>query len=253
MVKNKFMQFYEETNDLYIYGDIVDYKWYEEDVTANDVRNKLALFNGTELNVHINSYGGDVFTGIAIYNLLKNLKAHVNVYVDSCACSIASVIAMAGDTIYMPKNTLMMIHNCWTFAQGNSKDLRKQADDLDVIMEASIESYMTKFKGTREELQELLDNESWLTASECVELGLADEILLQNEEGIQQSVALFNLLEKVRNVEKAMPQEENLDSQEEVINLVEEEIIENESEYLEDKKKPSFAEGFIKKILERGE
>lgn len=246
MKKSKFMQLCDETNELYIYGDIVDYKWYEEDVTANEVREKLSNFKGDVLNVHINSYGGDVFTGIAIYNLLKNLDAHVNVYIDSCACSIASVIAMAGDTIYMPKNTLMMIHNCWTWVQGNSKELRKQADDLDVIMEASIESYMTKFNGSREELQELLDNETWLTATECIELGLADEILSQSEEGILQSVALFNLLEKVKKVEKVMPQEKNI-TKEAVENLDKKEV--DEEKEVINEKKPNFAESFIKAII----
>lgn len=254
MNKNKFMQYYEDSNELYIYGDIADYKWFEEDVTANEVRQKIQNFNGDILNVHINSYGGDVFTGIAIYNLLKNTNAQVNVYIDSCACSIASVIAMAGDKIYMPKNTLMMIHNCWTVAQGNSKDLRKQADDLDVIMEASIESYMSRIKITREELQELLDDETWLTAEKCVELGFADEILEQDDKGVHQSVALFKLLDKVnQKVEQVKPLEET--TTETVAEEIQKEEKEEETtqEVVVEEKKPSFAECFLKTINERND
>jgi len=201
MVKNKFMQLVNQENkaELYIYGDIVDYAFWENDVDANTIRNQLKDLQVSEIDVHINSYGGDVFTGIAIYNMLKNHSAKINVYIDGCACSIASVIAMAGDKIYMPKNALMMIHNCWTIAMGNSKDLRKTADDLDVIMNASIESYMARVKITREELIELLDNETWLTAEECVEKGFADEILPLNEEnGISQKAVLFDLVQKIK-------------------------------------------------------
>ena len=77
----------------------------------------------------------------------------------------------------MPKNSMMMIHNCWSYACGNSKEFRKLADDLDKIMEASIESYMAKINITKEELKELLDDESWLTAQECFDMGFADELL----------------------------------------------------------------------------
>lgn len=206
MVKNKFMQLVNQDNnkaELYIYGDIVDYAFWENDVDANTVRNQLKDLQVSEIDVHINSYGGDVFTGIAIYNMLKNHSAKINVYIDACACSIASVIAMAGDKIYMPKNTLMMIHNCWTIAMGNSKELRKTADDLDIIMNTSIESYMSRVKITREELIELLDNETWLTAEECVEKGFADEVLtLKEEDRISQKAILFNLVQKVKENEK---------------------------------------------------
>ncbi len=206
---SKFIQLANQTDesvDIYIYGDIVPYAWWEGDVSAQTIKSTIENLNVKEINVHLNSYGGDVFTGIAIYNLLKNHPAKVNVYVDSCACSIASVIAMAGDKIYMPKNTFMMIHNCWTYAEGNSKELRKQADDLDKIMTASIESYLSKIKITKEELIKLLDEETWLTAEECVQLGFADEVIeLNNKNVAQQSLAISKLLQKLKKMELAMP------------------------------------------------
>lgn len=175
---NKIMQQSEGTADIYLYGDIEDYWWDEESNSAKKLKDKLdAIGNVTQINLHINSLGGDVIEGIAMFNLLKQHPAHVNVYVDGFACSIASVIAMAGDTVYMPKNSYMMIHNCWTYAGGNAKELRKTADDLDKIMEGSIESYMSKVNITRERLIELLDAESYLTAQECYDMGFADAIL----------------------------------------------------------------------------
>ena len=110
----------------------------------------MSLGDITEINLHINSLGGDVFEGIAMFNLLKQHKANVKVYIDGIAASIASVIAMSGDTIYMPKNSMMMIHNCWTTSTGNSKEFRKLAEDLDKIMEVSLESYMSKVNITKE-------------------------------------------------------------------------------------------------------
>lgn len=173
--------------NIYLYGDIADYWWDDESNSAKCLKDKLAELNDiTEINLHINSLGGDVIEGIAMFNLLKQHPAKVNVYVDGFACSIASVIAMAGDTVYMPKNSMMMIHNCWTYTGGNSKELRKTADDLDKIMEASIESYLSKINISREELVELLDAETYLTAEECYNMGFAD-ILMPISESIEQS------------------------------------------------------------------
>lgn len=264
MDKNKYYQFIEKDEDiseLYIYGDIVSSKWLETDVTSNDIKDIIKNLKSKELNVHINSYGGEVFEGIAIYNLLKQSPVKVNVYVDSCACSIASVIAMAGDKVYMPENTLMMIHNCWSLALGNSNELRKQADDLDKIMESSIASYMSRITITEEELKELLNNETWLTAKECVEMGFADELLPINEEaGVYQSTALFNLIKKTK--EQVMPAEIEIKEEEIVFpttdeieeEITEEETIENSNEEIEEKKpeqKETFRESFLNEIKNR--
>ena len=112
----------------------------------------------------------------AIYNQLRRHPAHKTVYVDGFACSVASVIAMAGDEVVMPRNTLMMIHNMWWGAVGNAAELRKSADDLDIINAAGREAYLTKAgeKLTEEKLTELMDAETWLTAEQCIALGLAD-------------------------------------------------------------------------------
>ena len=164
--------------ELYIYSTVESDRWFKESETsAQHFRDELAKHpNAKEIAVYINSLGGSVLEGIAIYNQLKRHPAHVTVHVDGFACSIASVIAMAGDTVIMPKNTVMMVHNAWTIAMGNAAELRKAADDLDVINQASRQAYLDKSGGriTEEQLTELLDNETYLTAAQCIEYGFAD-------------------------------------------------------------------------------
>lgn len=115
--------------------------------------------------------------------MLKQNKAKVNIYIDALAASIASVIAMSGDAIFMPSNSMMMIHNPYTIAVGNANELRKAADDLDQITKASVASYLAKAgdKLDKDSLKELMDNETWLTADEAVNYGLADEVLEPNQ------------------------------------------------------------------------
>lgn len=163
-----------EEADLYMYGSIGS-GWFA-DISSKEVKYQLSQIKAKTINVHINSPGGDVFESVAIHNLLKNHKAEINVYIDGLAASGASVIAMAADKIIMPKNTMMMIHKAWTFAAGNAKELRKIADDLEKIDTAVTESYTSRFVGERSELERLFDEESWLTAEDCLTLGFADEI-----------------------------------------------------------------------------
>lgn len=170
--------------ELYIYGDVEGdgYDWWKDEVirsetSANTFREELAAHpDVTQINIYINSYGGSVFEGTAIYNQLKRHPAHKTVYVDGFACSIASVIAMAGDEIVMPRNALMMVHNMMMGVMGNAAELRKAADDLDKINEAGREAYLQKAgdKLTSEVIAQLEDDETWLTAEECIRYGLAD-------------------------------------------------------------------------------
>lgn len=172
------------TLELYIYGDVEGdgYDWWRDEVirsetSANAFRDALAAQpNVTQIDLYINSYGGSVFEGTAIYNQLRRHPAHKTVYVDGFACSIASVIAMAGDEVVMPRNTLMMIHNMWMGALGNAAELRKAADDLDVINAAGRQAYLEKAGEKLDEaaLTTMMDAETWLTAEQCIQYGLAD-------------------------------------------------------------------------------
>lgn len=184
MGKIKFWSFRNENGNaqLHIYGPIDSMDWWGDEITPNTFKSELdALGDVSELSVYINSDGGDVFAGQTIHTMLKRHKAFINIYIDGLAASIASVIAMAGDKVYMPRNSMMMVHNPWTIAMGNSSDFRKMADDLDSIRESLIAAYQEKSGMERDAIIALLDAETWLTADEAVNLGFADEVEQQKE------------------------------------------------------------------------
>lgn len=173
----KFQAKEDGVGELFLYGEISSYSWWGDEVTPKQFKADLdALGDVTQINVYINSEGGDVFAGQAIYSMLKRHSATINVYVDGLAASIASVIAMAGDTVYMPKNAMMMVHNPWTIAMGTAEDFRKLADDMDKIRESIITVYKDKSGMEENKIIELMDAETWMTAEEAVEYGFADEI-----------------------------------------------------------------------------
>lgn len=174
-----------EEVDIYIYGDVESdyYDWWTgnkvvSETSANFFRQKLGEYpNVNRINLYINSYGGSVYEGIAIYTQLRRHPAEKVGYCDGFACSIASVILAACDKVIMGKNTLQMVHFPWLVALGNSRELRKTADDLDVIGESTLQSYLEKGKEKLQEeiMRDLMDKETWLSAERCIELGLADE------------------------------------------------------------------------------
>jgi len=176
--------------DINIFGDITSIPFEEMgEVSAYNLSKQLEELQSIKtINVHISSYGGEVKEGLAIYNALKNHKAKINTYCDGFACSIASVIFMAGDKRVINKASLLMIHNAWVFAEGNAEQLRKQADDLDKITSASINAYMEKVNIDENKLKQLMDNETWLTYSECLEMGFATEVNEKATEKASQSV-----------------------------------------------------------------
>ncbi|MDY7044043.1 Clp protease ClpP [Virgibacillus sp. M23] len=161
--------------DLYIYGEIVDntdFKWDEADVMPDDVLNALNQVEGlNELNIYINSPGGSVFAGQAIYNMLKRNKAKKTVYVDGVAASMASIIAMVGDTIRIPSNAYLMIHKPLTIAIGNASVFRKLADDLDTIESGLVNIYEENLKDgvDIETIKDLMEKETWLTGEEAAQ------------------------------------------------------------------------------------
>lgn len=163
----------ENEYKLTVYGSIGG--WFSEN-NAEAVRRKIQDVKAEKIHVHINSGGGSAFDGVAICNQLKQHDAEIIVHIDGWAASAASVIAMAGDKIIMPSNTMMMIHQASTFEYGNADLFEKTARDLRKIDSALAASYKKRFVGTDEELKQLLKDETWLTAEEAIALGLADEI-----------------------------------------------------------------------------
>jgi ATP-dependent Clp endopeptidase proteolytic subunit ClpP len=163
----------EETADVYLY-DVIGDSWTGND--AATVVKDIVAIKAARINLHINSPGGSVFDGVAIYNTLKNHSAKVTTHIDGLAASIASIIALAGDEIIIAQNAMMMIHNPWTMAWGESKDLRKQADVLDQVKETLLNTYVAKTGKDRDTVSADMDAELWLTADEAKEYGLADTI-----------------------------------------------------------------------------
>jgi ATP-dependent Clp protease protease subunit len=161
-------------NEIVIYSDIGP-DFMGEGVTDSWVKDQLdAMKDASEITVRINSMGGDVFHGFAIHNLLKEHPANITVKVDGLAASAASVIAMAGDTVDMASNAMMMVHNPWTFAIGDSEEMLKAAERLDKVRDAIVSTYEAKTSLDAEEIAGLMDAETWMTASDAVDRGFAD-------------------------------------------------------------------------------
>lgn len=180
MTMKKYFQLATEgdTADLDIYGDIASWSWSGGNISAANLSRQLEeLGDVSQINVHINSYGGEVAEGLAIYNALRRHKAKVVTTCDGFACSIASVIFMAGDERLMSKASLLMIHNAWTSAYGvNANDLRKLAEDMDAITARSKAAYLDRVSIGEDELSALMDAESWISPDEAVEMGFATDI-----------------------------------------------------------------------------
>lgn len=177
------MTTYDRTADIYIFGDITSWEWFENDVSSYTLARELQSLQDVEhIRVFINSYGGEVAEATAIYNRLKDHPAKVTTVCTAFACSAASVIFMAGDERLMNKASRLMIHNAMMGARGNAAQLRKAAEDLESINELSITAYMAKVNITQEKLQELMDNESWIKPEDAVSMGFASGIV-EDEDG----------------------------------------------------------------------
>lgn len=174
---NRYYSLYTEESgsELHIYGDITPVEWFDNDVSSYAIAKELSeLDTSKPLTVYINSYGGEVAEGIAIYNQLKRFEQCKTV-VDGYAASIASVIFMAGKERVMSPSSLLFIHNAWMRTAGNSVQLRKDADDLEKITAASMQAYLEHVNIGEDKLREMLDAETWLNADEAVEMGFATE------------------------------------------------------------------------------
>lgn len=190
----------ETEAEIYIYGDIVanDWQaWCDDDQYPKNVAESLAGVVDKDIHVYINSCGGNVFAGNAIYNILRrcrNKNRSLTVHIDSVAASIASVIAMAGDTVIMPKNSFLMIHKASCFAVGNSDDLRKTADDLERIEESIVGTYTEHLNSgrTREEVVDMMKAETWLTADEAAALFVSVETIAAVDFAAKATEQSFN-------------------------------------------------------------
>ena len=158
--------------ELLIYDEIGDW----QGLSAKSLVEELKGISAAEISVHINSPGGSVFDGIAIYNALRQHPATIHVHIDGLAASIASVIAMAGDTVTMAENALMMIHNPFGWVGGEADDMRRTADMLDKATEAIAMAYAGKSGHPVNDITPLMAEETWMTAVEAKDYGFIDQV-----------------------------------------------------------------------------
>lgn len=159
-----------------IYGEITSWPWLESDVSAFLLSKQIEDIQADVIDVYINSYGGEVSEGLAIYNSLRRHSAKVVTHCDGFACSAASIIFMAGEERFMGDASLLMIHNAWTYASGNAEELRKAAAVLDTISAAAANAYQVAVEISEQELATLLAEETWIAPQDAVNMGLPLEL-----------------------------------------------------------------------------
>ncbi|EMH0077916.1 head maturation protease, ClpP-related [Klebsiella pneumoniae] len=157
--------------------DVIGQDYWGEGITAKRIAGALRAMNGADVTVNINSPGGDMFEGLAIYNLLREYEGHVTVKVLGIAASAASIIAMAGDDIQIGRGAFLMIHNCWLYAMGNRHDFAELAQSLEPFDTAMADIYAARSGLDIAAIQNLMDAESYIGGSDAVAKGLADSLL----------------------------------------------------------------------------
>ena len=157
--------------------DVIGQDYWGEGITAKRIAGALRAMNGADVTVNINSPGGDMFEGLAIYNLLREYEGHVTVKVLGIAASAASIIAMAGDDIQIGRGAFLMIHNCWVYAMGNRHDFAELAQSLEPFDTAMADIYAARSGLDIAAVQKLMDGESYIGGSDAVAKGLADSLL----------------------------------------------------------------------------
>ncbi len=202
-----------EVADIDIYGDITSWEWLDSDMSSYTLAQRLAELEGvSQINVNINSYGGEVAEGIAIYNALVRHGAKIVTRCDGMACSIASVIFMAGQERIMYAPSMLMIHNASSFAYGTAAQLRKAAEDNEKITSMSKAAYMSCVNITEKELSDLMDAETWISPAEALEMGFATcvEARSDMDEPSQCArLAAYAMIERARMAADEDPDDED--------------------------------------------
>jgi len=169
-----------DDNSISIF-DVIGADYWGEGVTASRIAGALRSLNGADVTVNLNSPGGDMFEGLAIYNLLREYEGKVTVKVLGLAASAASIIAMAGDDIQIGRGAFLMIHNCWVYAMGNRHDLAQIASDMEPFDKAMGDIYSVRTGLSKVEVAAMMDEETYIGGSDAVEKGFADRLLSADE------------------------------------------------------------------------
>ena len=201
----------QDRAELFFYGDIVSNTWqsywYEEDKCPQDIADFLADLDGFQgIDIYINSGGGSVHGGLAIYNILKRYQGEKVTHLDGLAASIASVIALSGDRICVPRTAQLMIHKPWSGLMGNAEDFRREADALDSCQRAITAVYLEKAKEgvTEAKITEMIDRETWLTGEEA-----AQYFQIEVEDSGEIAACSSDYFDKYRHLPENLFQKEN--------------------------------------------
>jgi ATP-dependent Clp protease protease subunit len=185
----------KSAGEIYIYQDIGD-GWFGG-ITAQSFADALKELGAVDtLDIYVNSPGGSVFDGVAIYNQLKRVKAQKTVHIDGIAASIASIICMAGDKIVCASNAMMMIHDPWGMCVGTAEDMRANAATLDQIRDTLLDTYVARTKGDKAKISQMMSDETWMKAEDAKAQGFVDEI---ESDAMEPADMAFALLNKFKN------------------------------------------------------
>ncbi len=204
----------DEIPDVYIY-DQIGQDWWGDGISPEDFIEEIKKLKSDKINLHINSPGGFVYDGLTIYNGLNLIDKFIFVYIDGIAASMASVVAMAGDKIIMPVNADYMLHDPWTCMCGTADDLEKEAKELRRLKDSIIGIYMARTRLSKDELFDLMKEESWISGTDALEMGLADEIIENKKavasifdlnifENVPEHLLKLNIAHNKRNLEHAL-------------------------------------------------
>ena len=185
----------DESRTLYMEGVIASESWYDDDITPAMFKEELFSGNGP-ITIHLNSPGGDCIAASQIYTMLMDYPGDVTIQIDGMAASAASVIAMAGTHVTMSPTSLLMIHNPFTMAMGDTEEMRKAIQLLDEVKESIINAYQIKTGLSRTKLSHLMDSETWMNALKAKELGFCDEVLYTGTEDLPEDMAGYSFERK---------------------------------------------------------
>ena len=185
----------DESRSLYLDGVIAEESWFSDDITPAMFKEELFAGNGP-ITSHLNSPGGDCIAASQIYTMLMDYPGDVTIQIDGMAASAASVIAMAGTHVTMSPTSLMMIHNPFTMAMGDTEEMRKAIQLLDEVKESIVNAYQIKTGLSRERISQLMDSETWMNALKAKELGFCDEVLYTGAEDLPENMAGYTFERK---------------------------------------------------------
>lgn len=197
----------ERAADIYIFGDIVPFEWFDGDVSANGIKNQIEALDVDEIRVHIDSYGGAVSEGWAIYNALRQHPARVVTYGDGFVASAALFPFLAGDERIASNLSAYYLHQVSVAAQGYAEELREAADEAEKMTEIGINAFVERTGMTADEVRELMEGETWLSPTEALERGLATAIKEDSAVPVVQN-AKKTILQRVLHKEAKAPDDE---------------------------------------------